>query len=57
MYTCRMGVKLLALLAFSPLFIAKACIDLVSNFNQYLLDYLPGAHQFIHLHRIDRVRL
>ena len=38
-----MVVKLLALLAFSPLFLAKACIDLVSFANQYLLDYLPGA--------------
>ena len=38
----RMGVKLLALLAFSPLFLAKACIDLISSLNQYFLDYLPG---------------
>lgn len=38
-----MGVKLLALLVFSPLFLAKACIDAVSSLNQYLLDYLPGG--------------
>lgn len=38
-----MAVKLIALLAFTPLFVAKACIDMISTLNQNLLDYLPGG--------------